>query len=62
MKEYLVKGYSINEKRLEQKEQEVKLLENGIQILSRALEEKSEDNEYLSIFSKGLQLLDGYDH
>lgn len=62
LKEYLVKGYSINEKRLEQKEQEVQLLKNGIQILSRAIEEKSEENEWLSIFSKGLQLLDDYDH
>ena len=62
LKEYLVKGYSINEKRLEQKEQEVQLLKNGIQILSRAIEEKTEENEWLSIFSKGLQLLDDYDH
>lgn len=62
LKEYLVKGYSINEKRLEQKEQEVQLLKNGIQILSRALEEKSEDNEWLFVFSKGLKLLDDYDH
>ncbi|WP_312820504.1 virulence protein RhuM/Fic/DOC family protein [Kaistella carnis] len=62
LKEYLVNGYSINEKRLEQKEQEVQLLKNGIQILSRAIEEKSEENEWLSIFSKGLQLLDDYDH
>ena len=62
LKEYLVKGYSINEKRLEQKEQEVQLLKNGIQILTRAIEEKSEENEWLSIFSKGLQLLDDYDH
>lgn len=62
LKEYLVKGYSINEKRLAQKEQEVQLLKNGIQILSRVIEEKTEENEWLSIFSKGLQLLDDYDH
>jgi prophage maintenance system killer protein len=62
LKDYLVKGYSINEKRLAQKEQEVQLLKNGIQILSRAIEEKSAENEWLSIFSKGLQLLDDYDH
>ena len=52
LKEYLVKGYSINEKRLAQKEQEVQLLKNGIQILSRAIEEKSEENEWLAIFQK----------
>ena len=62
LKEYLVQGYAVNEKRLEQKEQEVQLLKNGIQILSRAIEEKSDENEWLSIFSKGLQLLDDYDH
>ena len=62
LKDYLVKGYSINEKRLEQKEQEVRLLKNGIQILSRAIEEKTEDNEWLGIFAKGLNLLDDYDH
>ena len=62
LKEYLVKGYTINEKRLAQKEQEVQLLKNGIQILSRAIEEKANENEWLSVFSKGLQLLDDYDH
>lgn len=34
LKDYIVKGYSINEKRLAQKEQEVRVLKNGIQILS----------------------------
>ena len=62
LKEYLVNGYSVNEKRLAQKEQEVQLLKNGIQILSRAIEEKANENEWLSVFSKGLQLLDDYDH
>lgn len=62
LKEYLVKGYTINEKRLAQKEKEVKILKNGIQILSRAIEEKTEDNEWLAVFSKGLSLLDDYDH
>ncbi len=62
LKEYLVRGYVVNEKRLAQKEQEVQFLKNGIQILSRAIEVKTEENEWLSIFSKGLQLLDDYDH
>ena len=62
LKEYLVKGYAVNEKRLAQKEQEVQLLKNGIQILSRAIEEKADENEWLSVFSKGLKLLDDYDH
>ncbi len=62
LKEYLVTGYAINEKRLAQKEQEVQLLKGGIQILSRAIEEKAENNEWLSVFAKGLSLLDDYDH
>lgn len=62
LKEYLVKGYAVNEKRLAQKEQEVQLLKNGVQILSRAIEKKANENEWLSVFSKGLQLLDDYDH
>ena len=62
LKDYLIQGYAINEKRLAQKEKEVHILKNGIQILSRAIEEKAADNEWLSLFSKGLSLLDDYDH
>jgi prophage maintenance system killer protein len=62
LKEYLIKGYAINEKRLAQKEQEVHILKDGIQILSRAIEEKAADNEWLTVFAKGLSLLDDYDH
>ncbi|HHH49821.1 MAG TPA: Fic/DOC family protein [Saprospiraceae bacterium] len=64
LKDYLVKGYAINEKRLKEKEQEVLHLKTGIQILSRAIEAKNEgrENEILNIFSKGLSLLDDYDH
>ncbi|WP_127845310.1 virulence protein RhuM/Fic/DOC family protein [Psychroflexus aestuariivivens] len=62
LQDYLVKGYAVNEKRLAQKEQEVQLLKSGIQILSRAIEEKAADNEWLTKFSKGLSLLDDYDH
>ncbi|OYX28006.1 MAG: death-on-curing protein [Flavobacteriales bacterium 32-35-8] len=62
LKEYLVKGYAINENRLAQKEQELVVLRNGIQILSRAIEEKTADNQWLTAFAKGLSLLDDYDH
>jgi prophage maintenance system killer protein len=62
LKDYLVKGYAVNQKRLDQKEQEVKVLKSGIQILSRAIEEKTADNQWLSLFAKGLSLLDDYDH
>lgn len=62
LKEYLVKGYAVNEKRLAQKEQEIQLLKGGIQILSRAMEEKTGHNEWLALFANGLSLLDDYDH
>ncbi len=66
LKNYLVQGYAIDEKRLAQKEQEVKLLKDGIQILSRtvakAIEEQTSDAAMLETFRKGLSLLDDYDH
>ena len=66
LKDYLVKGYAINEKRLAQKEQEIKLLKDGIHILTRAasiaIEDKASDNTILETFAKGLSLLDDYDH
>ncbi len=64
LKDYLVKGYVINEKRLHEKQQEVIHLKTGIQILSRAIEEENSENasEILTVFSKGLELLDDYDH
>lgn len=64
LKEYLVKGYVVNENRLAQKEEEIQILRNGISILGRAIEEKSDhkSNEWLRLFSQGLELLDDYDH
>jgi death-on-curing family protein len=64
LKDYLVKGYAINEFRLAQKNQEIQFLHDGIRIMSRAIEEVTNDEAYkwLDKFSKGLQLLDDYDH
>ncbi|WP_254423386.1 hypothetical protein [Algoriphagus sp. A40] len=47
-----------------QKQQEVQTLKNGIRILSRAIEQKAEDQNLscLNQFAKGLELLDDYDH
>lgn len=63
LKDYLVQGYAINEKRLAQKQQEVQQLKDGIRILSRAIEEKAGDTEleWLKLYAKGLRLLDDYD-
>src|SRR5690554_2846552 len=64
IKDYLVQGYAINEKRLAQKQQEVQTLKDGIRILSRAVEEKMDalGLEWLGQFAVGLELLDDYDH
>lgn len=64
LKDYLIQGYSINEKRLAQKNQELKVLKSGLQILGRAIEEKAQEEgiEWLNKFAKGLTLLDDYDH
>lgn len=64
LKDYLIQGYAINEKRLAQKQQEVEYLKTGIRILNRAIEEQitTNDIDMLSIFAKGLTLLDDYDH
>ena len=63
LKDYLIQGYAINEKRLAQKHQEVIQLKDGIRILSRAIEEKAGDTdlEWLKLYASGLRLLDDYD-
>ncbi|MFA6716822.1 MAG: virulence protein RhuM/Fic/DOC family protein [Victivallaceae bacterium] len=64
LKDYLVQGYAINEKRLKEKQQEVEYLKTGIRILNRVIEDElNERNDtMLSLFAKGLELLDDYDH
>ena len=65
LKDFLIDGIAMNEKRLEQKNKEIQILHDGIRILSRVIEEKagiSEDFLLLHQFSIGLQLLDDYDH
>lgn len=64
LKEYLIEGYAVNRKRLEFLQQEVTFLHSGIQIMSRAIEDKAQEKgfEWLNEFSTGLSLLDDYDH
>lgn len=64
LKDYLVQGYAINEKRLAQKQMEVEYLKTGIRILNRAIAEQTTTEEFkmLKVFAKGLSLLDDYDH
>ena len=69
LKEYLVEGYSINNKRLEERDMELKHLKSGISILRRSMEQQThslDEAKELAIlldnFSHGLTLLDDYDH
>jgi len=64
LKDYLVQGYAINEKRLAEKQMQVETLKTGIRILSRAIETQAtqEDGDMLRLFAKGLEILDDYDH
>ncbi|MDY0344087.1 MAG: RhuM family protein [Lentimicrobium sp.] len=64
LKDYLVQGYAINEKRLQQKQQEVELLKTGLRIVSRTIENAANEHEQAVFhqFAKGLTLLDDYDH
>jgi len=64
LKDYLVKGFAVNDHRLAQKNLEIQFLHDGIRIMSRVIEEVSNDEAYkwLEKFSKGLKLLDDYDH
>ena len=60
LKDYLLKGYAVNQKRLEYLEKTVKLID----IASR-IENNSEIKDIVNIinsYSKALNLLDDYDH
>ncbi len=61
LKDYLMEGVAINEKRLAQKNKEIQVLHDGIRILSRAIDDHAIRNENyarLHHCSVGLQLLD----
>lgn len=69
LKEYLIEGYSVNQKRLAERNLELKQLKEGISILHRAIEQQAESlteagnlAALLAQFAQGLVLLDDYDH
>lgn len=69
LKDYLVDGYAINRKRLEERNSEIRYLKEGISILHRVIEEQAQSIAdagnlagLLEQFSAGLLLLDDYDH
>ena len=63
IKDYMLKGYAINQKRLEYLEKTVKLIDIANRIDDRL--ENNDAKEILKVigeYSKALDLLDGYDH
>jgi len=69
LKEYLIKGYSINEKRLEQKTEQLIELQNSVKILGSALTFKALTNDestgllkIISDYAYALDILDQYDY
>ncbi len=69
LKEYLVEGYSINKRRLDERNLEIQHLKDGIRILRRTLEthefETAETDNLTALldeFAQGLSLLDDFDH
>jgi death-on-curing family protein len=69
LKEYLMKGYAINEKRLSEREKELQALKAGIHLLERSVMKQArrldEARSFVNIiadFSNGLGILDDYDN
>lgn len=69
LKEYMTKGYAINEHKLKQEQDKVKTLQDTIKLLSRSLEyqvesldEAKDVAKLMDNFANGLDLLDNYDH
>lgn len=69
LKQYLTKGYAINEKILETQKEKVAALQTTVSLLSRSIanqietvEEAQNVAKILDKFAKGLDLLDDFDH
>ena len=69
IKEYLIKGYSLNKKRLEQKTEQLQELQNSVKILRKVLNYKSLTNDesigllgIISDYAYALDILDQYDY
>jgi prophage maintenance system killer protein len=69
LKEHLVQGYTINQKRLIEQQNQIARLRESIQLVERSLLEQVETIDdarkvvkVLSEFAQGLRILDDYDH
>ena len=69
LKQYLVDGYAVNEKRLKEKQAQINKLQNAINLLSRSIKnyahnvsEAEQLAQIMADFALGLNLLDDYDN
>ena len=69
IKEFITKGYAINEKVLKSKQEQIQALQSTINLLTRSIEnqissvdEAQNVAKILDNFAKGLNLLDNFDH
>lgn len=69
LKEYLMEGYALNEKRLSDRETELQRLKTGIQLLERSILNQAKGLDQakslvniIADFSMGLSILDDYDN
>ena len=69
LKDYITKGYALNEKRLKEQQTQISTLKNSIALMERSLLNQIENldiarevSKILNNFALGLNLLDDYDH
>ena len=69
LKEHLVQGYTLNHKRLQEKQDQVDKLKNAIALVERTILHQVEHVQaardvvaVLNTYAKGLEILDDYDH
>lgn len=69
LKEYLTKGYAINERKIRQQQENIDALKTSVDLLTRTLtnqinniDEAQAVTKILNNFAKGLDLLDNFDH
>ena len=69
LKQYLVDGYAINEKRFQEQKSKVAQLQNAIRLLNRSIEHQADNlddakklSALMADFASGLDLLDDYDN
>lgn len=65
LRNYMIEGYAINEKRLCEQEKKLELLKSTLSLIERGIDDKLEVQHlknFLKDFSAGFNMLDAYDH